>query len=100
MFNNGLKKEALNALKKEKSIYDIQLTKTIEVLEEFHNNKLDVKASINEFYEKLRKVGGKPQDIEFDLHDIKEELNKFDDEVKKIQNEAENRGNMVRRRGC
>ena len=33
MFNNGLKKEALSSLKKEKGVYDEQLATTVNTLE-------------------------------------------------------------------
>ena len=50
MFNSGLKKEALSSLKKEKSLYDEQLTTTVNTLEGFHNNKLEVKEKVKKFY--------------------------------------------------
>lgn len=90
MFNNGLKKEALSNLKKEKSLYDAQLSTTAITLEGFHNKKLEVKDKVQKFYKKIEKIGGKPDYIKIELHKIEMELNKFDDELRKIEREVGN----------
>ena len=78
MFNNGLKKEALSNLKKEKSIYDAQLSTTIITLEGFHNKKLEIKDKVKRFYDDVERIGGKPDFIKIELQKIDTELNKFD----------------------
>ena len=83
MFNNGLKKEALSNLKKEKSLYDAQLSTTAITLEGFHNKKLEVKDKVQKFYKEIEKIGGKPDYIKIELHKIEMELNKFDDELRR-----------------
>lgn len=90
MFNNGLKKEALSNLKKEKSLYDAQLSTTVITLEGFHNKKLEVKEKVQKFYKEIEKIGGKPDYIKIELHKIEMELNKFDDELRKIESEVGN----------
>ena len=90
MFNNGLKKEALSNLKKEKSLYDAQLSTTAITLEGFHNKKLEVKDKVQKFYKEIEKIGGKPDYIKIELHKIEMELNKFDDELRKIEREVGN----------
>ena len=78
MFNNGLKKEALSNLKKEKSIYDAQLSTTIITLEGFHNKKLEIKDKVKRFYDDVERIGGKPDFIKIELQKIDTELNKVD----------------------
>lgn len=90
MFNSGLKKEALSSLKKEKSLYDEQLTTTVNTLESFHNNKLEVKEKVKKFHDEIERIGGKPDNIKIKLQKIETELNKFDSEIKKIESEVDN----------
>ena len=88
MFNSGLKKEALSSLKKEKSLYDEQLTTTVNTLEGFHNNKLEIKDKVKKFHDEIKRIGGKPDDIEIELQQIETELNKFDGELKRLESEV------------
>ena len=90
MFNNKLRKEALDNLKKEKNLYDTQLSNTIITLEGFHNKKFEVKGKLKKFYDAIEKIGGKPDYIKIKLHKINTELKKFDSEFKKLQSEVEN----------
>lgn len=90
MFNSGLKKEALSSLKKEKSLYDEQLTTTVNTLEGFHNNKLEIKDKVKMFHDEIERIGGKPDDIEIELQQIETELNKFDGELKRLESEVNN----------
>ena len=90
MFNNGLKKEALSSLKKEKGLYDEQLTTTVNTLEEFHNSKLKIKDKVKKFHDEIERIGGKPDNIEIELQQIETELNKFDDELKRLESEVDN----------
>lgn len=90
MFNSGLKKEALSSLKKEKSLYDEQLTTTVNTLEGFHNNKLEIKDKVKKFHDEIKRIGGKPDDIEIELQQIETELNKFDGELKRLESEVDN----------
>ena len=77
MFNNGLKKEALSSLKKEKGLYDEQLTTTVNTLEEFHNSKLKIKDKVKKFHDEIERIGGKPDNIEIELQQIETELNRM-----------------------
>lgn len=89
MFNNGLKKEALSNLKKEKSIYDAQLSTTIITLEGFHNKKLEIKDKVKRFYDDVERIGGKPDFIKIELQKIDTELNKFDSALKRLESEVD-----------
>ena len=90
MFNNGLKKEALSSLKKEKGLYDEQLTTTVNTLEGFHNSKLKIKDKVKKFHDEIERIGGKPDNVEIELQQIKTELNKFDSEIKRLESEVDN----------
>ena len=96
MFNNELKKNALEELKRTKSRHDSQLDSTVKMVEEFHNSKLAARDIAQRVAVHLETLSGVPKEYAKEISDIKINLQDFTTEVDRLEREFDdNNGGSI-----
>lgn len=96
MFNNELKKNALEELKRTKSRHDSQLDSTVTMVEEFHNSKLAARDIAQRVAVHLETLSGVPKEYAKEISDIKINLQDFTTEVDRLEREFDdNNGGSI-----
>ena len=96
MFNNGLKKNALEELKRTKSRHDSQLDSTVKIVEEFHNSKLATRDIVQRVAAHLETLSGVPKEYADEISDIIINLQDFTTEVDRLEREFDdNNGGSI-----
>ena len=96
MFNNDLKKNALEELKRTKSRHDSQLDSTVKMVEEFHNSKLAARDIVQRVATHLETLSGVPKEYVKEISEIKVNLQDFTTEVDRLEREFDdNNGGSI-----
>ena len=96
MFNNELKKNALEELKRTKSRHDSQLDSTVKMVEKFHNSKLAARDIAQHVAAHLETLSGVPKEYAKEISDIKINLQDFTTEVDRLERDFDdNNGGSI-----